>query len=111
VIPDITFNGSTTPLPAQPSVELSLLTLQNSGSGYTRGVDPVATDASNMSVAGSNAFPVARVATTTVERFTEQVNIRIRARQMAIKVGSTGQGVQWQLGVPRLDLRPDGRKS
>ena len=111
VIPDITFNGSTTPLPAQPSVELSLLTLQNSGSGYTRGVDPVATDASNMSVAGSNAFPVARVATTTVERFTEQVNIRIRARQMAIKVGSTGMGVQWQLGVPRLDLRPDGRKS
>ncbi len=111
VIPDITFNGSTTPLPAQPSVELSLLTLQNSGSGYTRGVDPVATDASNMSVAGSNAFPVARVATTTVERFTEQVNIRIRARQMAIKVGSTGQGVQWQLGVPRIDIRSDGRKS
>ena len=110
VIPDITFNGSTTALPAQPSVELSLLTLQNSGSGYTRGTDPVSTDASNMSVAGSNAFPVARVATTTVERFTEQVNIRIRARQMAIKVGSTGQGVQWQLGVPRIDIRPDGRR-
>lgn len=111
VIPDITFSGSTTALPAQPSVELSLLTLQNSGSGYTRGVDPVATDASNMSVAGSNSFPVARVATTTVERFTEQVNIRIRARQMAIKVASDGLGVQWQLGVPRIDVRQDGRKS
>jgi hypothetical protein len=111
VLPDITFTGSTTVSPAQPSVELSLLTLQNSGSGYTRGVDPVATEASNMSVAGSNAFPVARVATTTVERFTEQVNIRIRARQMAIKVGSTGLGVQWQLGVPRIDVRQDGRKS
>jgi hypothetical protein len=111
VIPDVTFNGSTTVLPAQPSVELSLLTLQNSGSGYTRGVDPVTTETSNMSVAGSNAFPVARVATTTVERFTQQVNIRIRARQMALKVGSTGLGVQWQLGVPRIDLRPDGRKS
>lgn len=110
VIPDITFSGSTTALPAQPSVELSLLTLQNSGSGYTRGTDPVATDASNMSVAGSNAFPVARVATTTVERFTEQVNIRIRARQMAIKVASDGKGVQWQLGVPRIDIRPDGRR-
>jgi hypothetical protein len=111
VLPDITFTGSTTELPAQPSVELSLLTLQNSGSGYTRGVDPVATDASDMSVAGSNAFPVARVATTTVERFTEQVNIRIRARQMAIKVSSDGKGVQWQLGVPRIDIRSDGRKS
>jgi hypothetical protein len=111
VLPDITFTGSTTELPAQPSVELSLLTLQNSGSGYTRGVDPVATDASDMSVAGSNSFPVARVATTTVERFTEQVNIRIRARQMAIKVASDGKGVQWQLGVPRIDIRSDGRKS
>ncbi len=111
VLPDITFTGSTTELPAQPSVELSLLTLQNSGSGYTRGVDPVATDISNMSVAGSNSFPVARVATTTVERFTEQVNIRIRARQMAIKVSSDGKGVQWQLGVPRIDVRQDGRKS
>jgi len=111
VLPDITFTGSTTPLPAQPSVELSLLTLQNSGSGYTRGVDPVATDASDMSVAGSNSFPVARVATTTVERFTEQVNIRVRARQMAIKVASDGLGVQWQLGVPRIDIRSDGRKS
>jgi hypothetical protein len=110
VLPDITFTGSTTELPAQPSVELSLLTLQNSGSGYTRGVDPVATDISNMSVAGSNAFPVARVATTTVERFTEQVNIRIRARQMAIKVASDGKGVQWQLGVPRIDIRSDGRR-
>lgn len=111
VIPDVTFNGSTTVLPAQPSVELSLLTLQNSGSGYTRGVDPVTTETSNMSVAGNNAFPVARVATTTVERFTQQVNIRVRARQMAIKVASDGLGVQWQLGVPRIDLRPDGRKS
>jgi hypothetical protein len=111
VLPDITFTGSTTPLPAQPSVELSLLTLQNSGSGYTRGVDPVATDASDMSVAGSNSFPVARAATTTVERFTEQVNIRVRARQMAIKVASDGLGVQWQLGVPRIDIRSDGRKS
>ena len=110
MLPDITFTGSTT-TNGQPSAQLSLLTLQNSGSGYTRGVDPVATDSSNMSVAGSNSFPVTREATTTVERFTEQVNIRVRARQMAIKVASSGLGVQWQLGVPRIDVRQSGRKS
>jgi hypothetical protein len=30
---------------------------------------------------------------------------------MAIKVASDGKGVQWQLGVPRIDVRQDGRKS
>ena len=111
MLPDITFTGSTTTLPSQPSVQFSLLTLQNSGSGYTRGTDPVATDASNMSVAGNNSLPVTREVTTTVERFTQQVNTRVRARQLSIKVASDGLGVQWQLGTPRLDIRPDGRKS
>lgn len=109
-LPDVTFNGSTT-TPGEPSVQMSILTLQNSGSGYTRGTAPVATTGANMSVAGVNSLPVTRIATTTVERFTEQVNIRVRARQMAFKIASEGLGVQWQLGTPRLDVRPDGRKS
>ena len=111
VLPDITFSGSTTVAPAQPSVQFSLLTLQNSGSGYTRGIDPVATESSDMSVAGDSSLPVTRVVTTTVERFTQQINTRVRARQMSLKVASSDLGVQWQLGTPRIDLRPDGRKS
>ena len=47
---------------------------------------------------------------TSVTSFTDQVFIRARARQMALKLASTGLGVQWQLGVPRLDLRSDGRR-
>jgi hypothetical protein len=111
VLPDITFSGSTTVAPAQPSVQFSLLTLQNSGSGYTRGIDPVATESTDMSVAGDSSLPVTRVVTTTVERFTQQINTRVRARQMSLKVASSDLGVQWQLGTPRIDLRPDGRKS
>jgi len=34
----------------------------------------------------------------------------VRGRQMSIKVESTAAGVQWQLGSPRLDTRPDGRR-
>ena len=77
-----------------------LLPLTNSGSGYT---NPA-------SVAGTNSAVVARIATIPIEEFTGQVYTRVRGRQMAIKVESTGLGVQWQLGSPRIDLRPDGRR-
>jgi hypothetical protein len=30
---------------------------------------------------------------------------------MSIKAASDQIGVQWQLGAPRIDLKPDGRKS
>ena len=29
---------------------------------------------------------------------------------MALKVSSDTVGTQWQLGVPRIDIRPDGRR-
>jgi len=29
---------------------------------------------------------------------------------MAIRIESTGTGVAWQLGAPRIDIRPDGRR-
>jgi hypothetical protein len=108
VLPDVNFTGSNT---ANPTINLTLLPLQNSGSGYTRGVDPVASVTSDMSVAGDNSFPVIRSATVPVEKFTGQVNIRVRGRQMSIKAASDQIGVQWQLGACRLDIRPDGRKS
>ncbi len=108
VLPDVNFTGSTA---NNPTMHLTLLPLQNSGSGYTRGVDPVASVTSDMSVAGENSYPVARSATVPVDRFTGQVNIRVRGRQMSIKAASSDLGVQWQLGSPRIDIRPDGRKS
>jgi hypothetical protein len=46
-----------------------------------------------------------------IEKFTGQVYIRIRARQLALKFESTGVGVQWQLGSMRLDAQEDGRAS
>lgn len=50
------------------------------------------------------------VVEATVGTYTQQVFIRARARQMSIKVASDSVGVQWQLGAPRLDARPDGRR-
>lgn len=108
VLPDVNFTGSTA---NNPTMNLTLLPLQNSGSGYTRGVTPVASVTSDMSVAGDNSFPVVRSATVPIDQFTGQVNIRVRGRQMSIKASSDQIGVQWQLGACRIDVRPDGRKS
>jgi hypothetical protein len=77
-----------------------LYPLTNSGSGYE----------SPTSVAGSSSAVVTRIAELPIEQFTGQVYTRVRGRQLAIKVESTGLGVQWQLGSPRIDIRPDGRR-
>ena len=98
VLPDITFRGSTA---NNPSATLTLLPLQNSGSGYN---NPA-------SLGGSDDGAIVRSAVVPVEQFTGQVNIRVRGRQMAMKVESDGVGVMWQLGSPRIDLKQDGRKS
>ena len=97
VLPDVTFRGSST---ASPSATMTLLPLQNSGSGYN----------SPASLGGSDNGVVTRTATVPIEAFTGQVNIRVRGRQMSIKMASDGLGVQWQMGAPRLDIRPDGRR-
>jgi hypothetical protein len=47
---------------------------------------------------------------TSVDVYTDQIFMRARARQMAIEIESTELGVQWQLGSPRLDGRPDGKR-
>jgi hypothetical protein len=97
MLPDMTFTGSTA---ASPSAVMTLIPMQNSGSGYN----------SPTSVGGSDNATVTRTAEVPIEQFTGQVYIRVRGRQMIMKVASTGLGVQWQLGYPRIDIRQDGRR-
>lgn len=97
LLPDVTFRGSTA---ANPQVTMTLLPLQNSGSGYN---DP-------LSVGGDSSASVVRSAVVPVEQYTGQVLIRVRGRQMSIKVEGNQVGLQWQLGSPRIDIKPDGRR-
>lgn len=98
VIPDLTFRGSTGSL--TPQCTMTLIPLINSGSGYT---DPSST--ANTSSAG-----IQRISSAPVEEFTGQLYMRVRGRQMIFKVESNRLGTTWQLGAPRIDLRPDGRR-
>lgn len=104
ILPDITFNGSSA---NNPQVTMYLYPLNNSGSGYIN-TDPG--DPDNHSVAQKSYASVTRTATIPVEKFTGQVYTRVRGRQLAMKIESTDLDSAWQLGSPRLDLRPDGRR-
>jgi hypothetical protein len=97
IMPDVTFDGSTID---NPSVTLTLDPLTNSGSGIK----------STSSEGGNSSGTVTRSATTPVEAFTSQLDVRVRGRQLNLKIQSNATGVQWQLGSPRLDMRPDGRR-
>jgi hypothetical protein len=97
ILPDITFSGSTADF---PSATMTLYPLENSGSGY---YNP-------LSVGGNSTSTITRVTTVPIEEFTGQVFVRIRGRQIAVKIESTALGVTWKLGKPRLDIRPDGRR-
>jgi len=81
-------------------VTMTLLPLQNSGSGYN----------TPPSVGGVDNATVTRSATVPVEQFTGQVYIRVRGRQMSFSVEGNQVGLQWQLGAPRIDIKPDGRR-
>ena len=97
LLPDLTFRGSTS---GTPVANFSLLPMQNSGSGYN----------TPASVGGISAANVSRTNTVPIEQFTEQVNLRVRGRQIAMKIESTALGTTWQLGAPRIDIKPDGRR-
>lgn len=90
IIPDVNFSGSTA---NTPEVAFIIRPRNFPGSSYQE-----------------DAFDTQPVVETAVNTFTDQVFVRARARQMALKIRSEDLGVNWQLGSPRLDVRPDGRR-
>jgi hypothetical protein len=104
LIPDLTFDGSSV---NQPTAYFTAIPRTFPGAAYSPSNNPAVTSAQNY----QNQI------TYNIQQFTQQVYVRIRGRQMAFKVssGTTGNaldglGVQWQLGAPRIDIRPDGRR-
>lgn len=90
IIPDVTFRGSTGTL---PTATITLSPRRAPGVAY------------GTSVEGATV----RSATVPVEEFTEQVHVRVRGRQMNFRIGSNKIGTKWQMGAPRIDIKPDGR--
>jgi hypothetical protein len=97
ILPDVNFNGSTT---NQPLVTMTVKPRQNSGTPYGAADNPQVRSAQNYTT----------VPAYTVQEFDGQVYTRIRGRQMSFRIESNTVGVAWQLGSPRIDIRPDGRR-
>ena len=104
MLPDITFAGSTA---QSPTVTRSLFPLANSGSGYN---DPDPGNLNQQSVSQTSFANVVRSVSVPVEKFTGEIRTRVRGRQMALRIESDQLGTSWQLGAPRIDMRPDGRR-
>ncbi len=96
VLPDLTFeNSSNSPTMQAPAVTMTLYGLSNSGSGVT----------------SSAGAPVAKGSTYVItEEFAGQIYTRMRGRQLIFKIESNQINTTWQIGAPRVDIRPDGRR-
>ena len=91
ILPDVSFFGSTDPTPA---VSFLLKPRNFLGSGFGT----------------SDTSTITATKTVDVQEFTEQAFVRIRSRQMAFRVESSGTNIAWKLGASRIDLRPDGQR-
>tara|TARA_R110000851_G_scaffold333104_1_gene511134 strand:+ start:66 stop:2225 length:2160 start_codon:yes stop_codon:yes gene_type:complete len=91
VIPDVTFNGSTS---TNPEVAFTMKTKNNPGASFNQTTQGTAT----------------RSATSPVEQFTEKLDYRLRGRSFSLRIDSTALGTKYKLGSPRVDIRPDGRR-
>jgi hypothetical protein len=108
VIPDVNFTSSdltnsVTGAPLTPEVTLTV------GVRNFPGATSSTTNAEGESTA--EAVTVTGTTTATINQYTNQVFVRARGRQMNFKISSNGVGVQWQLGMPRVDARPDGLRN
>jgi len=97
MLPDINFTGSNVD---KPAVTMTLKPRRNAGAPYSPADTP--TIASKDNYTGGRQY--------NIQEFDGQVNTRLRGRQMALRVESTGLGVAWQLGDIRIDVKPDGSR-
>lgn len=90
IYPDLTFRDSSA---TTPSALFTLTAYNYPGAGPTQ----------------PDTAPVSGV-TNTITQFTEQVSLRMRGRSATMKISSSDLGVSWRLGVPRFEMRTDGRR-
>jgi len=91
ILPDLSFSGSSA---ANPAALFTIRSRDFGGDNFTE----------------SPSDSAIRTATSPVEQYTDKIDLRARGRQMSIRVENTGTGVNWRLGAPRMDVRPDGRR-
>jgi len=90
IIPDMKFRNSLN----SPSATFTLKAKDFPGSAFV----------------GTDSETVTRSASFPVERYTEELFVRIRGRSMSFRIESDQYDTAWRLGAPRVEVRPDGRR-
>lgn len=83
MLPDMSFRNSTAALPA---VTITSRVRNFPGGDFFRSVE------------------------STVTSETEKVNLRMRGRQISVRIGCDELDVSWRLGALRYDIQPDGKR-
>ena len=97
IIPDINFGGTTA---ANGTVKMTVRPRNFPGANY---------ETNNAEGTGLTK-DVDLSTTVPIDQYTNQVFVRARGRQIQYRVESDELDVQWQLGMPRIDARSDGRR-
>ena len=97
IFPDLTFDNSTVD---QPSATFTITGYNYPGAASTTG-PPTGFN--------PDTAPVTSVV-HEMNQFTQQLSLRLRARSVSMKMSSDGTGISWRLGVPRFEMRTDGRR-
>lgn len=91
ILPDVTFRNYGT---STPSMNIVLKMMDKPGGGFE----------------DTSSSQVSRSVTLPVEEFTDDLHVRIRGRALVLRAESSIIDTQWRLGVPRIDVRPDGQR-
>lgn len=90
VIPDLTFRNSE----EMPMATITLKTRRFPGNSFNDTDDDTVTQS----------------ASSPVEIYTEQLFVRLRGRSVVFRIESSEMDTAWRLGVPRIEIRKDGRR-
>tara|TARA_R110002020_G_scaffold5243_7_gene22113 strand:- start:222 stop:2267 length:2046 start_codon:yes stop_codon:yes gene_type:complete len=109
IIPDVDFRNSNTSTDIVASTGGATVTPTINFSVFAKKYPGAATYTANES-GETLTDAVTAINSTTVDQYTQQAYMRARGRSLAFKVESSAANVAWELGVPRVDFRPDGRR-
>lgn len=91
VIADVNFTGSNS---SSPAVLMTFMTSDFPGSN----------------IAQTGTATTTRTATSPITQFTPYVDLRLRGRQAFFRIEKNTTGVRFGLGMPRIEVRTDGRR-
>lgn len=93
ILPDVSFREFSDGVNS-PTMNIVLKTLNKPGGGLTT----------------ETTSAVTRTEIVTVEKFTEDLHVRLRGRAIIVRAESSALGTLWRLGIPRVDIRSDGQR-